>query len=240
MPSCLASSAGAALRLLGAQLGVAGRLQHGVERLLVLAGVVVRAGRRGERELVGRDEVHAADLGRVHADLVGGDVDHALDELRRLRPPGAAVGTDGRVVRQDAGGLEPHVGDLVHADRHHLGERRQDRAETRVRAGRGHDRTVEADDLAVARSRRAWPSSRSRGRARATPCPRSGSRSTSPAARASTRPPRSRGARRTGRPWGRSRHRPTGTRRAAGPVRARASGRTRRAARAAPDGRPNT
>ena len=48
-----------------------------------------------------------------------------------------------------AGRLEPHVGDLVDADRHHLGERRQDRAETRVRAGRRHHRSVEADDLPV-------------------------------------------------------------------------------------------
>ena len=45
--------------------------------------------------------------------------------------------------------LEPHVRDLVHADRHHLGEHRQDGADARVGAGRGHDGTVEADDLAV-------------------------------------------------------------------------------------------
>ena len=40
-PELLGVVAGAALGLLGAQVGVAGGLQRGVERLLVLAGVVV-------------------------------------------------------------------------------------------------------------------------------------------------------------------------------------------------------
>ena len=43
-------------------------------------------------------KLHAADLGRIDADLVGGDVEHALDELRGLGPAGAAVGADGGVV----------------------------------------------------------------------------------------------------------------------------------------------
>ena len=99
MPSCLVSPFARAAGLLGAQLGVARCLQRGVERLLVLTRVVVGAGGRGERELVGREEVRPADLGGIHADLVGRHVDHPLDELRRLGPPGAAIGADGRVVR---------------------------------------------------------------------------------------------------------------------------------------------
>ena len=43
---------GAARRLLGAQVGVARRFERGVERLLVLARVVVGAGDRGARERV--------------------------------------------------------------------------------------------------------------------------------------------------------------------------------------------
>ena len=62
----------------------------------------MRAGGRRERELVGLDEVGPPDLGRIHADLVGGDVEHPLDELRRLRATGAAIRADGRVVGQHA------------------------------------------------------------------------------------------------------------------------------------------
>ena len=53
--------------LLGAQLRVAGRLQHAVQRAPVRARVVVRAGDRLVRELA--DEVDPAHLGRVHPDL---------------------------------------------------------------------------------------------------------------------------------------------------------------------------
>ena len=142
---------GTTLGLFGPQLGVAGRREHRVERLLVLARVVVGAGRRRQRERGRLDEVDAPDLGRVHADLVGGDVEHALDQLRRLGSAGAAVRADRGVVGHDAGRLEPHLGDFVHADRHHLREHRQDRADRRIRTGRGDHVAVEADDLAVVR-----------------------------------------------------------------------------------------
>ena len=139
----------APLRLLLAQILVARRLQHGIERLLVLAAVVIAARGGRERELVGLEEVHAPDLRGVHPDLGGGHVEHALDELRGLRPPGAAIRADGGVVRQHAHGLEAHLRDVVHAHRHHLREHRQDGAQARIRAGGGDGRTVEADDLAL-------------------------------------------------------------------------------------------
>ena len=147
----LGVAVGAPAGLFGPQLRVAGGQQRGVERLLVLAGVVAAAGRRRERELARLEEVHAADLGRVHAELVGRHVEHALDELRRLRAPRAPIGADRGVVGQQGGGLEPHGRDVVHAHRHHLGEHGQDRPDPRVGPGRRHDRAVEADDLAGGR-----------------------------------------------------------------------------------------
>ena len=54
MPSSLRVAALATGPLLGAQLVVAGDAARFVERLRVLADVVVRAGDRGERERVGR------------------------------------------------------------------------------------------------------------------------------------------------------------------------------------------
>lgn len=57
--------------LLGPQIAIAGSFQRGVQRLLVLAGVVVGTGDGGVGELVGADEVAPADLGGVDAQLVG-------------------------------------------------------------------------------------------------------------------------------------------------------------------------
>ena len=109
MPSCTRVAALAPGGLLGAQRVVPGGGEHGVERLGVLAGVVVGAGQRRQREGLGREVVAAADLGRVDAELVGGDVEHPLDELGRLRPPGAAVGAGGRVVGDRRHRVEVHL-----------------------------------------------------------------------------------------------------------------------------------
>ena len=59
---------------------------------LVVAGVVLQPGHRGERELLVLDPVLLADLERVDADLGGELVHHPLDGVRRLGPAGAAVG----------------------------------------------------------------------------------------------------------------------------------------------------
>ena len=182
----------------------------------------------------------AADLGRVDADLVGGDVEDALDQLGGLGSPCAAVGADGGVVGEHRLGVEAHLRDLVHADRHHLRQHRQDGADRRVGPGRRHHLAVEADDLAVVVRRPAGRSSRSHGRAPARPCPRSGSPPTSPACRGSSRPSRRSGARRSWRPSGRTRRRPTDRRCAAEQGRGRASRRRRHGSSAAPGATPTS
>ena len=56
-----------------------------------------------ERHRGGRDQVAAAQLDGIDAELARGDVDHALDRERRLGPAGAAVGAGGRGVGEHAG-----------------------------------------------------------------------------------------------------------------------------------------
>src|SRR5690606_33595322 len=99
--------------LLGAQLLVPGRLEDAVERAPVVAGVVLGAGGGGERELVGRHEVRAADLGGVHADLGGEEVDRPLDGGRGLGPTRTAVGGGGGGVGDDRPRAELGVVEVV-------------------------------------------------------------------------------------------------------------------------------
>ena len=61
----LRGSGGPPLGLLGAHVLVADHLEGAVERGLVVTRVEHQAGRRGVRELVGRDEVAPPDLGRI-------------------------------------------------------------------------------------------------------------------------------------------------------------------------------
>ena len=167
-----------ACRLVGEQLRVIGRGEHGVECLLVLAAVVVGATERRERERSRGEEVATSDLGRVDAELVGGDVDHALEHLRRLGTSGAAICGRRRRVRHDGDGMEADLREVVHALAHHLGEHRQERTDARIRAGLGDDVDVEPDERAVGVEFRSWCSSPSRDRGPSTPCSRCGSPST--------------------------------------------------------------
>src|SRR5207249_3060123 len=79
--------------------------QRPVERRLVLARVVDEARRGAVRELLGADQVAPADLGRVEAARVRDGVHGPLEQVRRLRPPGAAIGGGGHRVGEDAGQL---------------------------------------------------------------------------------------------------------------------------------------
>ena len=123
-------------------------------------------------------------------------------------------------------GLEPHLRDLVHADRHHLREHRQDGADRRVRAGRRHDRTVEADDLAVGADAEPGRHHEVAAVHERDHVLGAGRDPLHRPAELQRRRARRRGARRTAPPSGRSRRRPTGTRRAASRARGRASART--------------
>jgi len=92
-------AAGALLRLLAAQLLVAGDVHRDAHRLRVLARVVGPPGRGFVRELLGADEALHPQLDRIDAHLEGERVDHPLDEVDRLGDPERAA------VRNPAGGL---------------------------------------------------------------------------------------------------------------------------------------
>ena len=106
-PMPISSPRSRLLRLLLAQVVVAGHVQGQPQRARVVAGVVLPAGLRRVRELVGLDEVLHPQLGRVGAELLGEDVDHPLDEVDGLGDPErAGVGDPARrLVRVDAGDL---------------------------------------------------------------------------------------------------------------------------------------
>ena len=111
---------GALLGLLLAQVLVADHVHRLAQGRRIVARVVIPAGRRVVRELLRLDEVVEAEVGRVLAQLVGGDVDHALDGVDRLgHAERAAVGdAAGRLVGVDAVDLNEGVLEVVRARDH--------------------------------------------------------------------------------------------------------------------------
>ena len=93
------------LGLLRPQLLVAGGVERHPQRRGVVAGVVLPAGLRGVGELLRLDQVLHPQLGRVHTEVVGQDIDHPLHEVDGLgdaeragvgHPARRLVGVDGR------------------------------------------------------------------------------------------------------------------------------------------------
>ena len=82
----------------------------------MVAGVVGEAGHGRVRELLGLDEVAAAQLDRVDARDLGQAVHGPLDGVGRLGPAGAAVGVGGRHGGEHARAAERvGLGQVVHA-----------------------------------------------------------------------------------------------------------------------------
>ena len=143
--------------LLAPQLVVADLLERQLERLLVFAGVVLEARGRLVRELVRRDEVLDADLGRVDVQLVRRVLDQALDQVGRLGDAErAAVGHAARrLVRVRAVGDDVRGGQVVRA-RHDVEQAGPELRRLRVGVERpvvGHHLHAQAEHLPVALQR---------------------------------------------------------------------------------------
>ena len=104
----------------------------------------------GVGHLAGLDEVPAADVERVDAQLRGHVVDHALDEERRLGPPRAAVRRHGRGVGGDRPEARRDLRDLVAAAGHERGEGGQpDAARVRPAAAVLRDPHPQREEVAL-------------------------------------------------------------------------------------------
>ena len=95
-----------------------------LQRRGVVAAVVAEAGGGGEGNSSGRDEVLEAQLGRIHLQLGGEHVHHALDAVRGFGTAGAAIGVGGDAVGEDADDVGGDVAEFVEARHHQHGERR--------------------------------------------------------------------------------------------------------------------
>ena len=135
----------------GRKTGDVGELQRLFHVLVERAAVVVAPERRAIRHRARRDDVPAAQLDAVHAELARGVVDEALDDVRRLRPPGAPVRRGGVGVGHHAEDLDVGGRKRVDADeRRHVAERRQEIAIGRhVGADVGERAHAEPDEPAV-------------------------------------------------------------------------------------------
>ena len=137
-------AARALLLLLAQQVLVADLVQRLLQRGRVVAAVVLPAGRRLVGELLRLDEVLEAQLGRVDVQLVGQDVDHALDHVHRFGDAErAAVGDAARrLVGVDAVDLDVGRLQVVRAG----GDAEQPGREL-ARVGRGVERAVVGDGV---------------------------------------------------------------------------------------------
>ena len=136
--------------LLGPQFRIAGGLEQEVERGGVGPDVVGGAAGGVVGEGVVGEEVAAAHLGGVLADLCGEEVDRPLDGgggLGATRPPER---DERRGVGGHGLGAELRVGHVVDARGHHPGHERQDRPHHRVGPRVLHDLQAVGGDLAVA------------------------------------------------------------------------------------------
>ena len=113
----------AELRLATTDVGVAGELQRLVERWDVITRVVAEPGTVGVGKRGLGDEVLPTNLRRVHPDFLCEEIDRPLHGMRRLRPPGSAIGVGRRRVREDPDGTTRkglptiHTLDDQHGDR---------------------------------------------------------------------------------------------------------------------------
>ena len=113
----------------GLEALVVDHLQRLVQRCLIVTDVILQRHRGLVREGILRDEVHPAELGRIHADLACRRIHHPLQQVGGLRPSGTAIGVNWRSGR----GHALHIG----VDRRNLIAARQQRG---MQNGRRHNR----------------------------------------------------------------------------------------------------
>ena len=146
---------GPRLLLLGGEVGRRELVRHHRQRLLVLAAVEADAEAVGEeqalarpRELVVADEVAAAHLEAVEAELLGELVHRPLDGEAGLRPAAAAIGRHRHGRRVDGGELDPDVGDAIRPGDRGRGDLRDRDAVGDEGAGVVEEAVAERDHLA--------------------------------------------------------------------------------------------
>jgi hypothetical protein len=133
------------------ETGKVGPFQRHLQRRLVVAAVILQRYRSLVGEGVGRDHVLAADLDAIHLHLARRLVDETLEQIGRLRPPGAAIGVDRHGVGVDRvhlgidrrGGVDAGQQRRVEIGRNARGEGRQ------IRAHGGNRAHLQTQELAV-------------------------------------------------------------------------------------------
>ena len=149
----LHGAAGTTSGLIGAQRWVVGRGEGLIERHFVVADIVGLADGGGVwlKEL--GDQVDAANLGGIHADLGGKKVHRPLDRCSCLWAACAAIGNHRRGVGDHTGGSHLDVGDGIHATGHWPGhERGQHGCHVGEAAAVLKDEQLVVRNLAVART----------------------------------------------------------------------------------------
>ena len=121
--------------------------ERAVHDLAVVAAVVGHAERVGVGLRLRRNEIAAAQVDAVIAELLGGDVDHPLDGVDRLGPAGAAIGVGRRRVGQRRAGADVRRRHPIDRGQQ-LGAFHQRHVHDAVRAGVADHRAAQREEAA--------------------------------------------------------------------------------------------
>ena len=139
------------LRLRAARLEalLVGCIEREIHVLFELAAIIGEGDAGLERHGVRRNGVLAAQLRRIDADLVGGKIDHALDDIAGLRPAVAAIGPHRLGVGENAGHVDMRGWRAIDAGQRAEIAGKGRHANLHIGADRGDDFRPEAEEHAV-------------------------------------------------------------------------------------------
>ena len=126
-----------------------GGLQREIHVLFEFAAIVSESDAGFERQRARRDGVLAPQLRRIDAELVGGEIDHAFDDIAGLGAAVAAIGPHRLGMGEHGGDVDMRSGRAINAGQRAeiAGERRH--ADLHIGADRGNDFRPEAEENAV-------------------------------------------------------------------------------------------
>src|SRR5580704_12772987 len=126
-----------------------GGLEREIHVLFEFAAVISEGDAGFEWQGARRNGVAPAQLSRIDAELIGSEIDHALDDVTRFRPAIAAIGSHRLGMREHRGGLDMGSRRAIDAGQGAEITGKSRHAGLQIGTDRGGDPGTEAEERAV-------------------------------------------------------------------------------------------